>query len=314
MILAADIGGTLARFGCYVDGERLATATLKTAAYASPAALLDAAQAELPATAPLAGVGLAVAGPVLGEEARLTNGGLAFSRPEVARALGTERVALVNDMVALGAAVEGLPAERFDLLSGQPETEPGATKGVVAAGTGLGMGIIAGGECLPSEGGHARVAPAGAFERELIAATEQEADAPPVLAWEHYLSGRGIETLYRAVCTVWGASAAPLAAEEITRQAQLADADPVCDATLEAWCGLLATAAGTLAVTAMTLGGVYLGGSLPLAVAESLRKRRFRQRFEEAAWAAEFLDPMPLYLVSDPLAGLDGAALLADRA
>ena len=76
MILAADIGGTLARFGCYVDGERLATATLKTAAYASPAALLDAAQAALPAPAPLAGVGLAVAGPVLGDQARLPTAGL----------------------------------------------------------------------------------------------------------------------------------------------------------------------------------------------------------------------------------------------
>ena len=232
----------------------------------------------------------------------------------MARTLGTGQVALVNDMVALGAAVEGLPAEHFDLLSGQPATESGATKGVVAAGTGLGMGIIAGGECLPSEGGHARVAPAGAFERELIAATEREADAPAALAWEHYLSGRGIETLYRAVCAVWDAPAAPLAAEAITRQAQLPDADPVCDATLEAWCGLLATAAGTLAVTAMTLGGIYLGGSLPLAAAAPLRERRFRQRFEEAAWAAEFLKPMPLYLVADPLAGLDGAALLAGRA
>lgn len=312
---AADIGGTQARFGCYADGKRLAATTLETSAHASPAALLEAARAALPGME-AAAVGVAVAGPVLGERAQLTNGRLAFHTATIARAFGTRQVALVNDIVALGAAVAGLPAARFRLLSGQPDAadaKEGGTRGIVAAGTGLGMGIVAGGRCLPSEGGHARVAPTGAFERELLAATEAEARGPAVVAWEHYLSGRGIETLYRAVCRVWGTPAGALTAETITCRAQGGE-DPVCHTTMEVWCGLLATAAGTLAVTALTLGGIYLAGSIPVAVAELLAGSRFRKRFEEAAWAAEFLRPMPVYLVTDALAGLDGAALLAARA
>lgn len=325
VVWAADIGGTQARFGCYADGKRIASATLETAAHASPDSLLQAAKAALPGME-AAAIGIAVAGPVLGERARLTNGRLAFDAGTIAHAFGTRRVTLVNDIVALGAAVEGLPAAGFKLLGGQPglapEQQRSGTRGIVAAGTGLGMGIVAGGQCLPSEGGHARVAPVGALERELLAATEAaakeaaakeaEAEGPAVVAWEHYLSGRGIETLHRAVCSVWGTPAETLTAEAISRRARTGE-DPVCHTTMETWCGLLATAAGTLAVTAMTLGGVYLAGSIPLAMADWLAGAKFRQRFEEAAWAAEFLRPMPVYLVADALAGLDGAALLAAR-
>lgn len=310
VIWAADIGGTQARFGCYADGQRIAATTLETSAHASPGALLQAARAALPDGDCAAAVGIAVAGPVLGQRAQLTNGGLAFDARTVALAFGTDRVVLANDIVALGAATEGLPTACFRLLSGRPSGPAGSTRGIVAAGTGLGMGIVAGGQCLPSEGGHARVAPAGALERELLAVTEAEAAGPAVVAWEHYLSGRGIATLHRAVCRVWGTPGEALTAEEITRRA--AD-DPLCHTTVETWCGLLASAAGTLAVTAMTLGGIYLAGSIPLAVAELLAGVKFRQRFEEAAWAAEFLRPMPIYLITDPLAGLDGAALLAAR-
>ena len=315
VILAADIGGTVARFGRYAGGQRQVTVALETSGYATPAALLQAATTELLDAGTPEAVGLAVAGPVFGDRARLTNGKLEFRRQDIARAFGTSQVALVNDIVALGAAVEGLPAEGFKLLSGEAGAAgESATKGLVAAGTGLGMGLVVDGRCLPSEGGHARVAPASAFERELLAATERQDDAPPVVTWEHYLSGRGVELLYRAVCAVWGTAPAALAAKEITRRALAADGDPVCHTTMEAWAGLLATAAGTLAVTGMTLGGVYLGGSVSLAVSELLEAPRFRQRFEAAAWAADFLRAMPLHLVVDPLAGLDGAALLAASA
>lgn len=316
VILAADIGGTVARFGRYAGGERQATVSLDTASFETPAALFQAAAAELLADAAPSAVGLAVAGPVFEGSARLTNGQLAFHRQEIADTFATHQVALVNDIVALGAAVDGLPADGFKLLSGQPNAgaNGSGTKGIVAAGTGLGMGLVVDGRCLPSEGGHARVAPASAFERELLAATESQADAPPVVTWEHYLSGRGVELLYRAVCAVWGTAPAALGAREITRRALAADGDPVCHTTMETWAGLLATAAGTLAVTGMTLGGIYLGGSVALAVAELLQAARFRQRFEGAAWAADFLAAMPLYLVVDPLAGLDGAALLASSA
>lgn len=315
LILVGDIGGTNARFGSYADGGRIGLVELPTADYANGDDLLADALATLAHEA-VEACCLAIAGPVLGEEARLTNADIGFSRRATAHLLGTDRVELVNDIVALGCAVAlgqavaELADTRLELLSGELGT---GTLGVIAAGTGLGMGIVVDGECLPSEGGHARVAPVGAFERELLAVSESEIDEHGgIVAWEHYLSGRGIEALHRAVGTVWGAKPEPLAAEEITRRG-LGMSDPICHTTLETWVGLLATAAGGLAVTALTLGGVYLAGSIPLALAEMLRAPLFRRRFEDAAWAADFFQHIPIYLVADPHIGLDGAHIIAEK-
>ena len=367
--LAGDIGGTNARFATYVDGTRTGSVDLSTPQYENARDMLADAVAALPRGA-VDACCLAVAGPVFGTEAKLTNAGIAFSETVVANTTGSVRTVLVNDMVALGTAIAELPASRFERLSGREEPSAGerdglapsmaqaprgacdrgarsmegrcglgpeaarhkrrarvpsgceapdrlwgarkqATRGVLAAGTGLGMGIVVDGRCLPSEGGHARVAPAGDLERELVAVTERECREP--VSWEHYLSGRGLVALYRAVNAVWGAKAKWTTPETIIEHGG-DGADPVCDTTLEAWAGLLATAAGGLAVTALTLGGVYLAGGVAVAVQDRLRTPLFRRRFEGAAWSADYLSDLPVYLVADPHTALDGAAAIAARA
>ena len=317
MILAGDIGATNARFGCYRGGERVAWTSLDTQGYGSVDTLLAAALARLPGRKEdLEACCLAVAGPVhaTGQDdtAQLTNASLTFSRQAVARALGVPRVVLVNDMVAISAALDVLaPNQLRRLAAGTPAPGPGGVKGVLAAGTGLGMGVVAAGRCLPSEGGHARLAPVGAFERELVAFTEVELkDEGGVVAWEHYLSGRGVETLHRAVRGVRGEAGPPLTAAEITRQG-LAGAEPSCDVTVRTWVAMLATAAGGLATTALTLGGVYFTGTVTLALAPLLESPNFQRRFREAAWAADFLADIPLLLITDGQAGIAGASVLA---
>ena len=304
--IAGDIGGTNARFASYEGGERVGQVDLATANHADAAQLLAAAVAGLPSRT-FDACCLAVAGPVFGGEAKLTNADMLFTLDGVAAATGGARVELVNDMVALGTAIAALPPVRFERLSGEPGD---GTRGVVAAGTGLGMGIVVDGRCLPSEGGHARIAPVGTFERELVASTEAESGEP--VCWEHYLSGRGMVTLYRAVNAVWGARPASLSSEDIIARAT-DGSDPVCDTTVETWTGLLATAAGGLAVTALTLGGIYLAGGVAVAVGERLRTPLFRRRFEDAGWAADFLAHVPVHLVTEPYTGLEGAAVIAER-
>lgn len=320
MILAGDIGATNARFGCYEGGERVGLVELSTRGSASANALLADALAALP-HGTIASCCLAVAGPVLrgdaDETVRLTNAQLAFSRRGVAAAVGAPKALLVNDMVAIGTAADQLADERFEALGEVPRAKAGdvaaGVKGVLAAGTGLGMGVVVDGRCLASEGGHARIAPASAFERELVAFTESElADEGGVATWEHYLSGAGVARLHRAVCAVWGAAKPTFAAEEIVRQGLDGD-DPICETTVRAWAGLFATAAGGLAVTALTLGGVYLAGSVASALAPLLRAARFRRRFREAA-QADFLANIPLFLTVDAHIGLEGAHLLARAA
>ena len=309
MILVGDIGGTSARFALYAHGERCGLAELYTAQFPTSEELLGAALEALPAAAPAACC-FAVAGPVLDGKAQLTNAPIVFEHDDVAASTGVAQVALVNDLVALGTAVAHLPERDFELLDGAPAA---GSKAVVSAGTGLGMAVVVDGRCMPSEGGHARVAPVGAFERELLAFTESEVEEHGgVVAWEHYLSGRGVEALHRAVCAVWGAKPPSIEAREIVRLG-LAVEDPVCHTTVETLAGMLATASGGLAATGLTLGGVYIAGSVALAIADMLRAPLFRRRFNDAAWAADFLADMPIYLVADPLAGLEGARFIAEK-
>ena len=321
MILAGDIGATNARFGCYEGGVRVGLVELATRDSANANALLADALAALP-QGRIASCCLAIAGPVLrgdgDETVRLTNAQLAFSRHGVAAAVGTPKALLVNDMVAIGTAADRLANGHFEALDdvspanagGVAGGVAGRVKGVLAAGTGLGMGVVVDGRCLASEGGHARIAPVGAFERELVAFTESElADEGGVATWEHYLSGAGVATLHRAVCAVRGAAKPTLAAEHIVRRG-LAGADPSCATTARTWAGMFATAAGGLAVTALTLGGIYLAGSVASALAPVLREAHFRRRFREAA-GADFLADIPLFLTLDAHIGLEGAHLLA---
>ena len=327
LILAGDIGATNARFGCYEGGEQVGSAELATADFASADSLLADAVAALPPGS-FDVCCLAVAGPVFAtdgdETAQLTNAGLAFSRRGVAAAVPARKALLVNDMVAIGTAVDRLPGDRFETLrQGVRRANPvgvggvggvGGAKGVLAAGTGLGMGVVVEGRCLPSEGGHARIAPVGGFERELVAVTEAERAAEGgIVTWEHYLSGSGVATLHRAVSAVWGAPAPTLAAREVVRRG-LAGDDPVCETTVRTWAGMFATAAAGLAVAALTFGGVYLAGSVAAAVAPALREAHFQRRFAEGAGAAELLADIPLLLTADARIGVEGAHLLARAA
>ena len=310
MNLAGDVGGTHARMGLF-DGRRCERrATLDMAELQSGEELTEAALEAL-GHPHVDGACLAVAGPVLADEAHLTNHGMGFSGATLRGALGTQKVVLVNDLVAMGTAVAHGFADAAERFGGSYPAPPDATRCVVAAGTGLGMGVIVDGRCLPSEGGHVRVAPAGAFERELVAYTEATLEeAQGIVAWEHYLSGRGLVNLYQAVCHVWDMPPADLSPEEIAARG-LEVADPTCHTTIETWASMLGSAAGGLAVATMALGGVWLAGAVPRALKPMLADRTFRRSFDAAAWAADFLATIPVHLIEDDDAGLIGAGLIA---
>ena len=310
MNLVGDVGGTHARMGLF-DGRRcMQRATLDMAELSSGEELTEAALKAL-GHPHVESACLAVAGPVLADEAHLTNHTMGFSRATLREVLGTQEVVLVNDLVAMGTAVAHGLADEAERFGGNIPVPPDAARCVVAAGTGLGMGIIVDGRCLPSEGGHVRVAPAGAFERELVAYTEATLEeAQGVVAWEHYLSGRGLVNLYQAVCHVWDMPPADLSQEEIVARG-LEVTDPTCHTTIETWAGMLGSAAGGLAVSTMALGGVWLAGAVPRALKPILADRTFRRSFEAAAWAADFLATTPIHLIEDDYAGLMGAGLIA---
>lgn len=311
--LVADIGATHARFSLAQQGALTGQVlVLPTADQDDASNLLREARAALGADG-LDGSCIAVAGPVLNDRVQVTNGGLLFQRRELERALASP-VRLVNDFYALARALPTLG--RLEQIGGDPARAAAHdVKVVLGPGSGLGMSLLVpegadGWQVLPSEGGHADLAPGNHLEQELLSMLMLE---HPVVCWETVLSGPGLVRLYRAVARLWGSEPGELSPEEISEQGRHA-ADPVCHQALEMFFGFLGAAAGNLALTVCARGGVYIGGGIVPALVDFARTSAMRRRFEERAELADFVTDIPLYLILDEHPGLAGAACLLDDA
>ena len=301
-VAGIDVGATSARVHIVEEGGETVTRTLETGRYADAAGLLREA---LGGAVPQA-LCLAVAGPVDAGKARLTNGDLHFDQRELQQALRVPRLQLVNDLAALAHELRHLEASQLTPLGAAPRG-PGACA-ALAPGTGLGMVVVgAGGEVVPSEGGHAPLAPADPLEQELHQAL---AGKLGYVSWEDVLSGAGLVNLYGAVCEVWGSQPQAIDAGDVTASA-VSLADPVCHQTLETWCAILGSAAGALAVTACAAGGVFIGGGIVPRIASFVQGSGFRRRFEERGKMSGYVSGMATHIVKDDAAGLAGAVRCA---
>ena len=305
MSLVADIGGTHARFALAdVEGELIRSVFLATQEMGSAHELVKQALAMLAVEVP-ARICLAVAGPIRDGRARITNHGAVFDSAELSRSLSS-RVLLVNDFVALAHSIPHLRDLRQ--VGGDASTTGHGVKALIGPGSGCGMATlvpIAGQyRVFPSEGGHADLAVTNALEVELWSALSRRV---PHVCWEAVLSGPGLVNLYTALCEVWGVQPSDLSAAQISA-AGVDVADPICHQTLELFFAFLGTAAGSLAVTTMATGGVYVGGGIVPRLVEFAVGSGLRRRFDERGMLTEVVRQIPLYLVLDEMPGLAGAA------
>ena len=157
---------------------------------------------------------------------------------------------------------------------------------------------------LPGEGGHATLAPVDDFESALLAAVRRE---HAHVSAERLLSGIGLPVLHRAVAAVLGQGSAPLTAEAIVERS-LAGDDAVCGRTIDAFCALLGSFAGNVALVLGARGGVYIGGGIVPRLGERFFASRFRERFEAKGRFHAYLQAVPTALITDTLAALSGAA------
>jgi glucokinase len=189
-----------------------------------------------------------------------------------------------------------------------------APLGLVGAGTGLGVsGLIpagAGWTALPSEGGHVSFSPADDTDVAILQYAWREFEH---VSAERLLSGPGIELIYRALAQHAGMAPERLAAPEISRRA-LAGQCALCDAALEAFCGMLGTVAGNLAVTLGAQGGVYIGGGIVPRLGERFARSSFRRRFEQKGRFAGYLAQVPTYVITAEYPAFLGlSAILSEK-
>jgi glucokinase len=324
MALVADIGGTNARMACWWP-TRGRIEQVQTLAVAQHADVVAATKAYLAAVAAAMGVsalvpahiGLAVAVPLDGDRVTLTNGPWSFSRSAVARALGVASLVLLNDFEALALSLPRLRADQIQAWPGTPAIDPhGGHRMLAVVGPGTGLGVAgcvrtdSGWQALPAEGGHASFAPADDFEVQVLRAAWL---AHPHVSAERLISGVGLPVLHGAVAQVMGRpNAASLTTEAIVARGMNGD-DAVSSATLDAFCSMLGSFAGSVTLTLGARGGLFVGGGIVPRLGERFFSSRFRERFEAKGRYQPYLQQVGTALITDTLAGLSGVAAAVEQ-
>ena len=310
-VLIGDIGGTNARFSLITDPNlpALPFEPVRIAAYrdiedAIQAAVLDQTQ-HRPAS-----MMLAIATPLIGERFRLTNGSWVVDPARLLDRFGLDAVVLLNDFSAQGLAALALGAKDLAVI-GDPLPADDQPKVVIGPGTGLGIAIlvsIAGKwAIIPGEGGHVDLGPRTSREMAIWPHLDQLNGR---LSAEMALSGRGLENLYRGICSLERSEPALASAAAIS-QAGIAGDDAAAGEAIRLFLTLLARIAGDMALVTLARGGIYIAGGIGAKLLPAIRPEQFHSEFENKSPHEAIMAEIAICVMTHPLAALEGLAALA---
>lgn len=324
MILAGDVGGTKCNLALFSEKNGSLTTVFKKRFASKEFAQFDLIVKEFSRLAaphlssdPVIAAGFGVAGPVIKNQVRATNLPWMVDARILENELQVPKIVLMNDLGATGHSIEHLAPDEFCVLNpGRPE--PGGTRALLAAGTGLGQSILVWDgqryRIVPSEGGHSDFAPHTEQQIELLRFMRRRY---PQVSWELILSGRGFRTIHEFLSsTVKHASfedpdADP--APEITSKG-LAKTCPVCVETLDLWTAIYGAEAGNLALKVLALGGVYVAGGIAVKIIDKIKDGTFFKAFKDKWHFENLLANIPVSVVLNESAPLMGAAYEALQA
>ncbi|TPG11896.1 ROK family protein [Rhodanobacter glycinis] len=311
--LAADVGGTFARVALMQaphdegrEPEVLAYRKLACAQFDGLAALLQSF-VDSDAETGVRHCVLACAGHVKDDEVLNDNSPWPIHLSQLRQSMALDHVAVLNDFEALGYALGNGPASGSRLLCGPAARTQGSVL-VIGPGTGLGAAVrlpaSAGGHVLATEAGQMDFAPGSVRERELLAYLAPHGG---YVAYERIVSGPGLLTSYAALCALRGETPRLATPEEVTAAAA-ACSDAQAVEAVQIFCASLGSFAGSLAMTFMTTGGVYLAGGFLHSMFALLEHSAFEERFLHGRSVRAFLSQVPVWVTEHGRHGVLGAA------
>ncbi|MBB3047935.1 glucokinase [Litorivivens lipolytica] len=302
--IVADIGGTNARFA-WVRADKRDLNGIEKFPCADFPLFVEAVRAYINRghAESVAGICLAVAGPVEQDWIDLPNNHWAFSRRELEQQLGMP-VTIINDF---SAQVLSIAALREDALHwiGEPRPatdQPGVTA-VLGPGTGLGVsGMMPSGEIIPSEGGHVGFAPTTRHQSQLLDVLWTRYERVSV---ERLLSGMGLANLYWANARLLGQEK-ELPAPEVTTGARAGDT--LCVQAVKDFTDILGAVAGDTALAMGAYKGVYLSGGILPQMMDVIDVNDIRRSFEFKGRFSPLCAEIPLAIIVAEHPGLVGCA------
>lgn len=334
-VLAGDVGGTNARFAMVEADERTVGQVTCRAKYRS--AEFDGAEAALhcyleESCGPPDVISLALACPVRDGACTLPNLGWSVDERRLRGSLGTGAppLAVLNDLAAVAHAIPLLSgADVVELQAGR--RRPAGVIAVIGAGTGLGEAYLvpeADGrpQVCPTEGGHADFAPRTELEWRLTGYLERIHGR---VSNERVISGPGLEAIYDFLVAE-GEPPDPRADEPFAdgthdaldeddvraatiAQRGMSGADATCAHALDVFVSAYGARAGNLALTTGATGGVYVAGGIAPKILPRLRRGDFLEAFRDKGRLSEYVEAVPVRVITNTEAGLIGAAAAGVR-
>jgi glucokinase len=311
--LIADIGGTNARFA--IANQNQPGFSHERSMDGSQFAGIDQAiqrYLELESVGQPTSMCLAIAGPVIDQQAQLTNSPWVVSAQDLSRQLGGCPVKLINDFTAVALSLAALgPADLQPIGTDACAVqlpEENYTVGVLGPGTGLGIaGLLRREDALiplPSEAGHMGFAPETRKQSELLQALHERW---PRVSIERLVSGQGLENTYWALNHLERGDAPSLTAAEIFEKA-INQQDQQCLTAVDLFFEMLGQVAGDVALAYGAEQGIYIAGGIVKRYPGMLHASTFRKAFENKGRHKVFLERIPTNLITHPQPGLLGAA------
>jgi glucokinase len=344
MILAGDIGGTKTNLALYdwtsERVEPLRMESFHSGDYASledilvefltppqPPRPVESREIEEGAQADagpsermnLAAACFGIAGPVIDNRCQTTNLPWIVDGRAIAKQFQIPRVQLLNDLESTAYGVLWLRADELEVLNvGDPPKKRQALA-LIAAGTGLGEAILfwdgRSYRPMPSEGGHTDFAPNNDQEIELLRYLRSQYLH---VSYERLLSGPGLHAVYEFLRDTkkneptWlaetikvGNPPAEIAQAGLQGQAEIAQQ------SLDLFASIYGAEAGNLALKALSLDGVYVGGGIAPKLITKLKDGTFMKAFTNKGRYKKLMSQMPVKVIMNPQTALLGAASIA---
>lgn len=320
MLIAGDIGGTKTDLGIYSSESGPHAPLAETQVHSADYPSLQQIVMEFldRVKIPVEVASFDVAGPVINGQVKTTNLPWSMDESTLAKDLNLKSVHLLNDLEAVALAVPSL--READLLTiNKGVAVPNGPIAIIAPGTGLGESFLTyeGSHYVAhvSEGGHSDFAPTNERQIRLLRYLLPRFGHVGV---ERVCSGIGVPNIYeflrdeekipehpevaRLIASAKDHTKAVLeAAFDARRPSEL------CRGTAEMLVSILASEAGNLALKVLATGGVYVAGGIAVHLSDALRDPRFMRTFIRKGRFKDFMEQIPIHLITTR-AALLGAA------
>ncbi|HJX34910.1 MAG TPA: glucokinase [Desulfatiglandales bacterium] len=322
LVLAGDVGATKTNLGLFLKGKgRPVPKVIETYPSSKSSNIEDIVEIFIKShPLPVTGACLGVAGPVQNGRCKTTNLPWDISENRIKNLFGFRYVRLINDLTATAHIIPYLTRKELLVLN-RAGIRAGRNIALIAPGTGLGEALLVfnkdGGHIsVPSEGGHADFPSNNNTEVALWRYLRRRYGHVSI---ERILSGPGLFNIYSWLKDSGRYKEPKWLAEKI-REMEPAKAitesvlnrrQPLCEKTLDIFVSILGAAAGNLALTGMTTGGVYIGGGIPPKILPKLQGKIFMESFTNKGRFRTLMEKIPVYVILNDKAALLGAAAAA---